>query len=87
MTPTDRAFATGAIKRAPLYVGLTIAGVIAGAGLGTYALWRMTQDPSYPAAPTLIIAVLVLLNARQNLRQFRYVRLLRQLLPPEETRD
>jgi hypothetical protein len=65
-------------------VALAIAGVLAGAGLGTYALWRRMHDASYHAAPTLVVAVLVLLNARQNLRQFRYARVLKLLVPASE---
>ena len=34
---------------------------------------------------TIVIILLILLNARQNLRQYRYAGVLEQLLPPDVT--
>jgi hypothetical protein len=82
VTPSDRAFALRTVRRAPLFLVLCGLGILAGAGLGTYALWRAAADPTYRAAPLLVTAVLVLLNARGNLRQYRYARVLKEILPP-----
>ena len=39
--------------------------------------WR---NPGFPIAPRAVIVLLVLLNARQNLRQYKYARLLEGLV-------
>jgi len=43
-------------------------------------LW--SRNHAYPIAPRAVIVLLVLLNARQNLRQYKYARLLTELMPP-----
>ena len=39
------------------------------------------HDPLFPVAARAVIVVLVLLNARQNLRQYRYATVLGKVLP------
>ena len=41
-------------------------------------LW--SRNPAYPIGPRAVIVLLVLLNARQNLRQYKYARLIEGLL-------
>ena len=41
-------------------------------------LWL--RNPEFPIAPRAVIVLLVLLNARQNLRQYKYARMLQALL-------
>lgn len=76
MTDNDERFARRAIRRKRLFLGLSIAGLsIAGALIVLYGFlwWR---NPAFPIAPRAVIVLLVLLNARQNLRQYKYARLL-----------
>ena len=76
MTENDRRFALRAIRRKRLFLGLSIAGLsIAFALIVLYGFlwWR---NPAFPIAPRAVIVLLVLLNARQNLRQYKYARLL-----------
>ena len=76
MTETDERFILRAIRRKRLFLGLSIAGlVVAFALIVLYGVfwWR---DPAFPVAPRAVIILLVLLNARQNLRQYKYARLL-----------
>ena len=76
MTDTDERFALRAIRRKRLFLGLSIAGLaIAFALTVLYGVlwWR---NPAFPVAPRAVIILLVLLNARQNLRQYKYARLL-----------
>ena len=80
MTEPDERFARRAIRRKRLFLGLSIAGLsIAFALTMLYALlwWR---TPGFPIAPRAVIILLVLLNARQNFRQYKYARILEGLM-------
>ena len=69
MTESEEAFARRAVRRKGLFLKLSVAGVIVAAGLvALYSIfwWR---DHSYPVGPRAVIILLILLNARQNLRQ------------------
>ena len=82
MNENDERFARRAIRRKRLFLGLSIAGLsIAGALTVLYGFlwWR---DPKFPVAPRAVIVLLVLLNARQNLRQYKYARLLAGFMVP-----
>jgi hypothetical protein len=82
MTDSDQRFALRAIRRQRLFLALSIAGLtIAFALTALYAVlwWR---NPAFPIAPRAVIVLLVLLNARQNLRQYKYARLLAGLMGP-----
>ena len=76
MTESDERCALRAIRRKRLFLGLSVAGLaIAFALTVLYGIlwWR---NPEFPIAPRAVIVLLVLLNARQNLRQYKYARLL-----------
>jgi len=74
-------FARRAVRRRPLFLGLAIAGVTIAAGLSGYYGWRFLHDPAFPIGPRAVIVLLVLLNARQNLRQYRYAGVIERVLP------
>jgi hypothetical protein len=82
MTDNDQRFALRAIRRKRLFLGLSIAGLsIAGALVILYGcLWWF--NPAFPIVPRAVIVLLVLLNARQNLRQYKYARILEGLMAP-----
>jgi hypothetical protein len=85
MTESEEAFARRAVRRKGLFLKLSVASLIVAAGLVVlYAIfwWR---DHSYSVGPRVVIILLILLNARQNLRQYRYAGVLEQLLPSEAT--
>jgi len=75
----ERAFAAQAVRRKAVFRTLSVAGVALGALLAAYYGWERAQDPSYPLASHLVLVVLILLNARQNLRQHKYAVLLEKL--------
>ena len=79
MTEAEERFAVRAIRRKRLFLGLSIAGLTVAFALGVLygVLWW--RDPSFPVGPRMVIVLLVLLNARQNLRQYKYARLLEGL--------
>lgn len=73
-------FARRAAGRAELFVALSAAGVAVAVGLTVWYGWRRAVDPTFPLGARVVIVLLILLNARQNLRQARYARVLRRLL-------
>lgn len=76
MTENDRRFALRAIRRKRLFLGLSIAGLAVAFALTILYGVFWWRDPAFPIAPRAVIVLLVLLNARQNLRQYKYARLL-----------
>ena len=83
MTDAESRFAARALRRKRLFLALSIAGVVIAAGLTTYYVARAANDPAFPIGPRAVIIVLILLNARQNLRQYRFAGILEQVLPKD----
>lgn len=75
----DSSFVTSAIRRKRVSVTLSVIGVVLGLGLGTFYAVQKYLDPSYPIGLRFVLVILILLNARQNLRQYRYALALEQL--------
>ncbi len=79
LSDDERAFAARAVRRKQVFRVLSIAGVVIAAGLAVFYGYERLRDPSYPLAAHLVLVVLILLNARQNLRQHKYAVLLEKL--------
>ena len=79
LNEAERAFAARAVRRKEIFRVLSIAGIVIAAGLALFYGWERLHDPSFPLAPRLVLIVLILLNARQNLRQHKYAALLEKL--------
>ena len=77
--PGDEAFTQRLIRRKKLFLALAIAGVSIGAALSLYYGWRKWHDPQFQIGARAVIVVLVLLNARQNLRQYKCARIVARL--------
>lgn len=81
MEPALEAFARRAIARERVFFVVTWIGVAVGLGLaGWYALG--SEEPA--GAVQWVVVVLILLNARQNLRQVKYARALAALMGRKE---
>jgi hypothetical protein len=82
MTDSEERFARRAVRRRRLFLQLSVAGLVIAAALTVLygVLWW--RNPAFPVAPRAVIILLVILNARQNLRQYRYAGVLAELLPP-----
>ena len=76
----ERAFAARAVRRKEVFRVLSIAGIVIAAALALFYGWERAHDPAFPLAPRLVLIVLILLNARQNLRQHKYAALLEKLI-------
>ena len=83
LDPAPERFARASVRKKRLFLGLSIAGLLVAALLGVYIAVRRARDPEFSVAPRAVIVLLVLLNARQNLRQYRYAEVLERLLPPK----
>ena len=81
MTDAEMRFAARALRRKRLFLVLSIAGLVIAAGLTVYYVARAATDPTFPIGSRVVIVVLILLNARQNLRQYRFAGILEQVLP------
>lgn len=81
MTESDERFARRSIRRKRLFLGLSIAGLTIAAALSVLYTFLRWRNPNDPIGPRAVIVLLVLLNARQNLRQYKYARILSEFLP------
>ena len=77
MNEQQRRFVERAIGRKSMFLGLSVVGVMVGLGLAGWAALAVGQGGS---GLRWVIVVLVLLNARQNLRQYRYADVLEALV-------
>jgi energy-converting hydrogenase Eha subunit B len=80
LTEGERRFARTAVRRKRLFLGLTIVGVAAAAALSVFYGYRRLVEPGYAVGARAALVVLILLNARQNLRQYRYAAVLDKLM-------
>jgi hypothetical protein len=79
MTESSRRFSSAAVRRKRLFRALAILGVLIGFGLAGWYGWQRLQHPDYPLGARSVLVILILLNARQNLRQYRYAVALEEL--------
>ena len=80
LADSESRFAARVVRRRRLFLGLAIAGVAIGFMLSCYYVWRVAHDPDFPIGPRMVIVVLVFLNARQNLRQYRYAGVIEKMM-------
>jgi hypothetical protein len=73
VTNTQQHFVERALRRKKLFLALSMVGVAIAVVLAGYYGFRWLSDPTFPIGPHAVIIVLILLNARQNLRQYRFV--------------
>jgi len=79
LEPAEMEFARKAIKREALFFRLSMLGVFI--GLMALLMSVLRGFSGEPWASTFVVAILVLLNARQNLRQAKYARILGKTMP------
>lgn len=81
LTYAEERFAERAAARRKLFLILSIVGVVVALGLAGYYAGCRIEDPTYPLKGRGVIVLLILLNARNSLRQYRMAGLLGKLLP------
>ena len=72
-TETQQRFVERALRRKKLFLAISIVGIVIAVVLTAYYGIRRLNDPTYPIGSHAVIIVLILLNSRQNLRQYRFV--------------
>ena len=81
MTESEIYFAKRAIKRKKLFLVLSITSVIVGLSLALFYAWESVTQPGFAMGIHFVLVTLILLMARQNLRQYYYARILEKLIP------
>ena len=79
LTGSDRRFAEAAVRRKRVFATLAVVGVAVAAALFGWTLWSRAHDAARPVGSRVVLAILILLNARQNLRQYRTASVLERL--------
>ena len=79
VTAAQQRFVERALRRKKLFLALSIVGIAIAVGLTAYYGFRRLNDPAFPIGPRAVIIVLILLNSRQNLRQYRFASFLEEL--------
>jgi formate-dependent nitrite reductase membrane component NrfD len=72
-TETQQRFVERALRRKKLFLAISIVGIVIAVVLAAYYGFRRLNDPTFPIGQHAVIVVLILLNSRQNLRQYRFV--------------
>jgi hypothetical protein len=78
-TGTQQRFVERALRRKKLFLALSVVGVVIAAVLAAYYGVRRFNDPAFPLGSHAVIVVLILLNSRQNLRQYRFASFIEDL--------
>ena len=86
MTEAQSRFVAKAILRKDLFLRLSILGVVAAVGLSGWYVWRGLDEAAALDGTGWALVILILLNARQNLRQHKYAVLLKELLAKDSDR-
>lgn len=71
-TDTQQRFVERALRRKKLFLTISIVGMVIACVLAAYSGFRRLNDPTFPIESRAVIVVLILLNSRQNLRQYRF---------------
>ena len=84
MNESQHKFTIQAIHRKQIYLLISIISVIFGLGLTLYYGWLSYTVDDFDKGVHFILVILILLNARQNFRQYVYASILQTMLKPEE---
>jgi len=80
-------FAMKAIRRKQSYLVISILSVVLGLNLSMYYAWLAYTDIEFNLGIHFILVLLILLNARQNLRQYSYAKTLEVIFTSTEYID
>ncbi len=80
LSAAEKRFTARAVRRRRSFLALCIASLAAAAFLSVYYAYMRWSDPAYPIGVRMALVLLILLNARQNLRQYRYAGVLAKVL-------
>lgn len=76
LTEYEQRLSARAIKRKNLFLILSLVSVGVGLGLTVFYSWEAYTQPNFDAGIHFVLVIMILLNARQNLRQYNYAKIL-----------
>jgi len=79
LTKYEQKLITNAIRRKKLFLILSIISVVIALSLAIFYAWEASTMPSFDTGIHFVLVILILLNARQNLRQYNYAKILEQM--------
>jgi hypothetical protein len=79
----ESAFVRRALRRRPLFLGLSIFGIAVAAGLSCYYVWRRVHDPLFPVAARAVNRRAGPAERAAELRQYRFAGVLGKVLPAD----
>lgn len=80
MTDSEIRFAKRAIRRKRLFLALSVTSVVVGLSLASLYAWQYATQPGFAPGIHFVLVLLILLMARQNLRQYYYAKILEKLI-------
>ncbi len=80
MTDSELRFAKRAIRRKRLFLALSVTSVVVGLSLASLYVWQYATQPGFTPGIHFVLVLLILLMARQNLRQYYYAKILEKLI-------
>lgn len=80
LTDSELHFAKRAVRRKKLFLILSIASVVVGLSLALFYSWQFATQPGFAPGIHFVLVILILLMARQNLRQYYYAKILEKLI-------
>ena len=73
-------FAMRAIQRKKIYLVISILSVVLALGLSIYYSWLAFTVAGFDKGIHIVLVILILLNARQNFRQYSYAKIMKKLI-------
>ncbi len=83
LTEYEQSLADKTMRKQKLFLVLSIASVIIGLGLAAFYTWEAVTLPDFNIGIHVVLVVMILLNARQNLRQHKFAKILHKLTPDD----
>lgn len=84
LTDAERHFALRAIRRKPLFLKLSITSIIVGLCLALFYAWQFANQPGFAPGIHFVLVLMILLLARQNLRQYYYAKIIEKLIEHQQ---
>ncbi len=79
LSDSERLFVSRTVRREHSFLVMSAVGVIVALALGAYTIYQRSLDPDIAIGARVALIVFILLNARLNLRQYRYAAILGKL--------
>ena len=79
LNEAEQKFIQRAISRKRLFLVLSVVSIIIAIGLSVIYTWKAIHQQNFKIGTHFVIILLILLSARQNLRQYKYAKILEKI--------